>query len=46
VPLNTVAIPEMDFRRVLFPEPFGPTMTVIFPGSASRETPLRTWSFP
>jgi hypothetical protein len=34
VPPLTDAIPEMDLRRVLFPDPFGPTITVIFPGKA------------
>jgi hypothetical protein len=37
--------PMMDFRRVVFPAPFGPTMQVI-PGFTSRETFRRACTGP
>ncbi len=36
----------MVLIRVVFPDPFGPTNAVTFPGRIVKSTPLKTWSFP
>src|SRR5256885_8069089 len=46
VPSRTSTAPTTLLSRVLFPDPFGPTMETIRPGSASRDTPRTTGAPP
>jgi hypothetical protein len=42
LPAEGVSSPEIAFKVVVFPDPFGPTIAVIAPGAASREMPCST----
>ncbi len=41
-PAEGVSSPEIAFKVVVFPDPFGPTIAVMAPGAASKEMPWRT----
>src|SRR3989338_8243344 len=36
-------MPEMILRRVVFPDPFGPSRLKISPGRTARETSFKAW---
>ena len=41
-PENGFIIPKMHFNKVVFPEPFGPQIIILFPSGKSREKLLIT----